>query len=97
MTGSNFKLEPVDNDYVFKELKQLNESKSTGLDDIFPQFLKDGADILKLSITHMVNLLINSCIVPNDLKTVTVTPLYKRKLKWEVGITVYSKVNEYLD
>ncbi len=40
ITGSNIKLQPVDNDYVFKELKQLNESKSTGFDDISPLFLK---------------------------------------------------------
>ncbi len=58
---------------------------NTGLDGITPQFLKDGADILKLTITHMVNLSINSCIVSSNLKTARVTPFYKKESQLEVG------------
>ncbi len=40
-------MQPVDNDYVFKELKQLNDSKSIDfiIDGISPQLIKDGTDI----------------------------------------------------
>ena len=40
---------------VFKELLHLNASKSTGLDGIPAKFLKDGAEVLKLPITWIIN------------------------------------------
>ncbi len=64
---------------------EMELSKSTDLDGISPQFLKDGAGILNLPITHMVNLSIKSFIVQHDFKTARVTPIFKNKSKLVVG------------
>ena len=39
-----FHLKHLSEEFVFKELRQLNCCKSTGLDEIPARFLKDGAD-----------------------------------------------------
>jgi hypothetical protein len=66
-------------------LCNLNRNKSTGLDGISPKFLKDGAEILKTTVTHIVNLSITTSTVPDDLKCARITPLYKKKSKLDVG------------
>jgi hypothetical protein len=42
-----------------KELKNLNSSKSTGLDEIPARFLKDAASFLKIPITFIINMSIS--------------------------------------
>ena len=81
VTPASCKLRPVDLQFVKKELKELNENKSTGLDGISPRFLKDGADILCTPIMHIINLSISSSVVPTEFKSARVTPLFKKKLK----------------
>ena len=76
---------PVDENFVLKELEQLNPSKSTGLDGIPLRFLRDGACILKKPITYLVNLSITSGIVPDDMKTASVCPIFKKNSRLEVG------------
>ena len=57
-------LKPVSETYVYKEILNLNPSKSTGLDDIPARFIRDGAPVLKIPITFIVNLSITSATVP---------------------------------
>ena len=52
----SFKISQVSEDFVYKELCKLNTTKSTGIDGLKPIFLKDGANIIKKSTTHIVNL-----------------------------------------
>ena len=78
-------LQPVTEDFVFKELKCLNVTKSTGLDNIPARFLKDGAPVLKTPITAIINQSIQSGIVPDEMKEARVSPIYKKNSPLEVG------------
>ena len=101
VTPSSFRLKEISLDFVRKELKELNENKSTGLDGISPRFLKDGADILCKPIAHIVNLSLSNCIVPTAFKEARITPLYKKNSKLEVGnyrpVSVLSTVSKILE
>ena len=101
VTPASCKLRPVDLQFVKKELKDLNENKSTGLDGISPRFLKDGADILCTPIMHIINLSISSSVVPTEFKSARVTPLFKKNSKLEVGnyrpVSVLSTVSKILE
>ncbi len=101
VTKGAFKPQPVTMEFIQKELSQLNVSKSTGLDGISARFLKDGSDILKVPVEHIVNLSIVNNTVPNDLKTARVSPLYKKNSKLEVGnyrpVSVLSTVSKILE
>ena len=76
--SKTLKLGSVSEDFVEKELLKLNPNKSTGLDKISPRFLKDGAAVLKIPLTHIINQSICSGTVPNDFKTAKVIPLFKK-------------------
>ena len=80
-----YTLKEVTPDFINKNLKKLNPNKSTGLDNIGPKFLLDGADVLTKLITHLVNLSIKSKTVPLCTKSAKVTPIYKKNSKLEVG------------
>jgi hypothetical protein len=49
-------LKHVSETFVYKELKNLNSSKSTGLDEIPARFLKDAASFFKIPITFVINM-----------------------------------------
>ena len=83
------KLQPVTNEFIFKELGQLNQNKSTGLDGISPRFLKNGAEILKVPIGHIVNLSLNTNIFPDDMKQAKITPLHKKKSRVAENNLIY--------
>ena len=72
-------------DFIFKELVNVNPTKSTGLDDIPARFIKDGAIVLTTPITHIVNLSITSGVVPNNMKMARIKPLYKKNSPLDVG------------
>ena len=74
-----FRLKTISEQFVYKEILNLNPAKSTGLDDISARFMRDGATILKTPITFIVNLSITSGTVPDDIKVAKVKPLYKKK------------------
>ena len=77
---TNYKLvlSNVSEEFIYKELCQLNTGKSTGLDGIPARFLKDAAKVLKIPITFIINLSISSHTVPDDLKFAKVKPLFKK-------------------
>ena len=74
----SFNISRVSEDFVHKELNKLNINKSTGIDGIKSKFLKDGADVIKSSVTHIVNLSIETGVVPDELKSAVVKPLFKK-------------------
>ena len=76
---NSFILQPVTENFVYKELKNLNSKKSTGLDGINARFLKDGASEIKSVITFIINLSISTNEVPTELKQAKVKPIYKKK------------------
>ena len=76
VTINEFELRAVDEDLIYEELASLNIHKAAGLDDIAPRFLRDGAKQPAPLITHIVNLSIESAVVPQDLKFAKIVPLY---------------------
>ena len=79
------KIFKVSEEFVYKELCELNISKATGIDGFKPKFLKDGADVIKGPVTHIINLSLESGVVPNGLKSAIVKPLYKKGSRLDVG------------
>jgi len=71
--------------FVFKELIGLNISKSIDLDGIPARFLKDGAHVLKIPITYIVNLTLSERIVLEEFKKARVKPLHKKSSTLDVG------------
>ena len=63
-----FHIKEIHEDFVFKELKRLSVSKSTGLDGLLARFIKDGPKSIKTPITIIINKSINSGIVPEEMK-----------------------------
>ena len=82
---NEFELKAVDEDLIYEELASLNIHKAVGLDDIAPRFLRNGAKKLAPLIIHIVNLSIESAVVPQDLKFAKIIPLYKKNSHLEVG------------
>ena len=99
--SNKLSLSCISEDFVEKELLHLSPNKSTGLDGIPPRFLRDGASVLKAPITHIVNQSIQSGIVPNDLKTAKVIPLFKKNNNTEScnyrPVSVLSAVSKILE
>ena len=79
------KIFKVSEEFVYKELCELNISKAMGIDGFKHKFLKDGADVIKGPVTHIINLSLESGVVPNGLKSAIVKPLYKKGSRLDVG------------
>jgi len=96
-----FRIKHVSEEFVYKELCKLNASKSTGLDGIPARFVKDGASVLKIPVTFIVNMSIDSGVVPDDMKAARVTPIYKKSSPLEVGnyrpVSILSVISKILE
>ena len=55
----------IESDKIFKILKNFDESKAPGIDDLSGIFLKDVATLLATTITHLFNLSISSSRFPD--------------------------------
>jgi len=80
-----FNIPLIDRDKVRKMLINLDISKSTGLDDLGPRFLKIAANIIYPVIHHIINLTISQSTFPDVWKTAKVTPLFKAGSKSDVN------------
>ena len=101
MRKSQFVLKPVSKNFIYKKLTCLNPSKSTGLDEIPARLIKDGASVLKIPITFIVNLSITSGEVPDGMKIAWEKPLYKKNSPLDVGnyrpVSILSIVSKNLE
>ena len=61
--------------YISDLLKNCDINKVAGIDNLSVGFLKDVADILTMSITHICNLSIKFSHFPQDSKVVKLIPL----------------------
>ena len=97
----SFKFQEVSEEFVVKEFKILNISKSTGLDGIPARFIKDAAEVIKGPITYIVNLSLRSGIFPNEMKLAKVIPLHKKKSRLDAGnyrpVSILSVVSKVLE
>ncbi len=64
-------------------LEEFQVSKSTGLDNIPARFLRDAAGIIATTITFIVNLSLENCIFPSDMKLAKIIPLLKKGNRWD--------------
>ena len=64
-----------------KLLRNLNENKGAGLDNLSGKFLKDGATVLAKTISQVCNLSIKYSIFPSDCKIAKLKPLLKTASK----------------
>ena len=76
-TNESFVLQPVSQNYIFKQLKDLKGKSATGLDGILARFLKDSASVIAPTVTFLVNLSLSTRTVLRDWKMARVIPLYK--------------------
>ena len=98
---NSYSLSVVSESKVLKYLNALSVDKATGLDAIPSRFVRDSASIIVCPITHIINLSIIQGVVPDDLKSARVVPLFKKNDKTEVGnyrpvsiLSIISKVVE---
>ena len=97
----NFTLSHVSEEKVYKLLNKLGANKATGLDGLPARFIKDSIDYIVKPITFIVNIYISTGVVPADLKTARVVPLFKKSDKTQPGnyrpvsiLSVVSKIVE---
>jgi hypothetical protein len=74
----SFTLHTVTPDYIEKKLEKLNSNKSTGCDEIPAKVLKVSSNVLSISITVLVNRMINECCFPHVLKLAELSPIFKK-------------------
>ena len=86
---------------VLKYFLKLGANKATGLDGIPARFIKDSAIIVTVPIAHIINLSMITGVVPADLKSARVVPLFKKNDNTETGnyrpvsiLNIVSKVLE---
>ena len=77
----SFKFSPVGVDEVSTLLGKMNSKKATGLDNIPAKFVKEGASVIAHPFSHIVNLSLFSGLVPEEMKSARVVPLYKKNKK----------------
>ena len=75
---SNFKFDFVSEDYILKFLKNINEDKAAGIDNLSGKFLKDGAAVLAKPVSQTCNLSIKYSHFPTDFKIAKLKPLFKK-------------------
>ena len=73
-----FQLSPVSRRFVLSQLLGLKVNKSTGLDNVSPRILKDGAECLAGPILHIINFSLLSEAVPSGFKDARVSPQFKK-------------------
>ena len=81
----SFSFSLVSENKVLKYLSQLGINKSTGLDGIPSRFIKDGAPVIASPLAHIINLSLMQGVVPDDMKSARVVPLFKKNDKTAVG------------
>lgn len=99
--GPSFTLMPVSRHFITQQLLSFNPGKSTGLDDISPRFLHDGAEFLAEPIGHIVNCSILTETVPSGLKQAKVIPIFKKGSTLDPGnyrpVSILSSISKVLE
>ena len=72
-------LEPIFEEEIQREIRQLNNIKSAGHDNISPKIIKICEPYIKTPLTQLFNYSLESAIYPSSLKLAKVIALYKKK------------------
>ena len=78
-----FHFSTVSEEEIENLLNGLTASKVTGMDSLPARFLKDGAEVIACSLSHIINLSLHSSQIPEDMTNARVVPLYKKQGKTE--------------
>ena len=81
----NFSFSVMSENQILKYLSKLSIDKSAGLDGIHSKFVRDSATVIACPFTHIINLSLIQGVVPDDLKSARVIPLFKKNDKTEVS------------
>ena len=74
VTESQFTFKPLKESEILKELKILKPKKASGLDNFPPGLLKDAALVLTKPLTFIINLSVETGVVPSEWKVAKVIP-----------------------
>ena len=75
--GCMFELQEVPVSDIAKILSEMSSAKATGDDNVSIKFLKYHIDFIAPMLTHIINLSLRTCVVPQQWKCAVVKPLYK--------------------
>ena len=75
---NKFSFRPTTSSIVFTHLNRLSKAKSTGLDNISAQLIRECADIISGPLCDLFNKSLKSGIFPDDWKCARVIPLFKQ-------------------
>ena len=78
---NKFQFSHISTQTVHDILKNLDITKSAGIDNVSATFLKDGAEILASPIAQLCNLSVSTSSFPDSCKTAKLFPLYKKGCK----------------
>ncbi len=70
-----------------KQLKSIKRSKSTGIDDLPPNMLKDAAPAISTPLTYLINQSLETGLFPTAWKAAKIIPIHKSGL--------YSNLDNY--
>lgn len=78
LPGNSFSFSQVSVCETNKKLKDLKSNKASGYDMIPAKLLKLGADVISISLTHVINQCLRNQVFPNVCKYAEVSPVYKK-------------------
>ena len=76
-TNSKFSFRKVSQLEVMKQLKSIKRSKSTGIDDLPPNMLKDAAPAISAPLTYLINQSLETGLFPTAWKAAKIIPIHK--------------------
>ena len=82
---NSFDFNEVSEDHIFKLLKSLNGTKSTGYDKIPASLIKTAAEELSLPTMNLVNQTIRNTKFPTVMKLSEISPIFKTSDALETG------------
>lgn len=74
-----FRLLEVEKSVVLLEMRNLNERKAAGMDEIPAKVILAGREFLFEPFTYIINLSIRNAKIPDKMKIARVIPIYKNK------------------
>ena len=70
-------LEPIEPSHVLDVVNKLKSKTSSGHDDVSSKLIKESINEIVNPLTHIINCSFNTGIVPRQMKTAKVIPIYK--------------------
>lgn len=75
--------EPITEEFVEKQIKNISIKKATGIDEISPKILKMASPVIKMPISQLLNKPFKTSTFPDKLKIAQVVPIHKKNSTME--------------